>query len=227
MTVTAPARPACRVLIVDDHILYAEALELALSGRGYDARCLVPRRATRPAHLVSAIVAGNARVVLLDLDLGGGLDGLSLIEPLTSRGTRVVVVTATADPHVVGQCLQRGAHHVLQKARDLEDVFTTVREVQHGRPLLDLEGRRSLMLASAGQGRTAREPELLTRLSRREAAVLKMLMNGSTVNEIARRDIVSVATVRTQVKAILTKLEVGSQLAAVAIAYRARWSPAA
>ena len=62
-------------------------------------------------------------------------------------------------------------------------------------------------------------------LSTREREVLADLMAGRSVREIAERKVVSEATVRTQVKAVLAKLEVGSQLAAVGLAHRVDWRP--
>ena len=55
--------------------------------------------------------------------------------------------------------------------------------------------------------------------------MLRQLMQGHQVREIARLNVVSEATVRTQVKSILAKLEVSSQLAAVGLAHEAGWRP--
>ncbi len=55
--------------------------------------------------------------------------------------------------------------------------------------------------------------------------ILGALMNGEPVQEIARTNVVAVATVRSQVKSILTKLELQSQIAAVGAAHRAAWRP--
>jgi len=52
-----------------------------------------------------------------------------------------------------------------------------------------------------------------------------MLMSGLQVVEIARQSFVSESTVRTQVKAVLAKLQVGSQLTAVGLAHAAQWRP--
>jgi len=60
-------------------------------------------------------------------------------------------------------------------------------------------------------------------LSRREGEVLRLLMDGMSVNKIAETSFVSVGTVRTQVKAVLRKLGVSSQVAAVALAYKIGW----
>ncbi len=58
-------------------------------------------------------------------------------------------------------------------------------------------------------------------LTPREAEVLGELMRGHTVEQIARESVVSVATVRTQVRAIRTKLGVSSQVAAIGRALQA------
>ena len=63
----------------------------------------------------------------------------------------------------------------------------------------------------------------LQRLTAREREVLGHLTEGHTVRDIARLSVVSEATVRTQVKSILAKLEVSSQLAAVGIAHAVGW----
>ena len=65
-------------------------------------------------------------------------------------------------------------------------------------------------------------------LTVREREVLAYLMKGQTVREIATECVVAEATVRTQVKSILAKLEVSSQLAAVGMANEIGWrAPAA
>jgi DNA-binding NarL/FixJ family response regulator len=60
-------------------------------------------------------------------------------------------------------------------------------------------------------------------LTPRERQVLGRLIEGNSVRDIARANVVSEATVRTQVKSILGKLEVSSQLAAVGLAHQVGW----
>ena len=66
-----------------------------------------------------------------------------------------------------------------------------------------------------------REP--LAWLTDRERHVLMHMMDGLSAEQIAAVDYVTVATVRSQIRGILQKLHVHSQLAAVAYAYRACW----
>ena len=66
--------------------------------------------------------------------------------------------------------------------------------------------------------------QLFAILTEREQVVLAELMEGHCAEEIANAAFVSISTVRSQIKAILQKLGVNSQLAAVALARRAGWS---
>jgi len=65
--------------------------------------------------------------------------------------------------------------------------------------------------------------EPLDRLSPRERSVLISLMEAATVREIAEQEYVSVSTVRGQIRSIISKLGVRSQLAAVVLAYQSGW----
>lgn len=61
------------------------------------------------------------------------------------------------------------------------------------------------------------------KLSRREQNVLIKLMGGATARQICDEDYVSLTTVRTQIRAIISKLGVSSQLGAVVLAYQSGW----
>jgi DNA-binding NarL/FixJ family response regulator len=65
---------------------------------------------------------------------------------------------------------------------------------------------------------------LFARLTEREQVVLSELIEGHCAEDIAKAAFVSISTVRSQIKSILQKLGVNSQLAAVAMARRAGWS---
>ena len=92
---TASAKSRSRVLIIEDHTLFAESLEVALSLEGYDVRRLpLPEEGGSLATLRSTALRINPRIVLLDLDLGRFGDGSALVAPLSRAGANVVVVTS-------------------------------------------------------------------------------------------------------------------------------------
>ncbi len=219
-------RSNVRIVILEDHTLFAESLDLALTVEGYDVRRIVLDGETTAATALAAATRLRPRIVLLDLDLGRLGDGVRLVAPLAKTGASVVVVTASDDQSRWGHCIARGARKVLSKSRPLNETLATVRKINQGASVMDVEERERLL--AAWQSEHARTGDLFSRLERltgREQQVLGSLMEGRTVREISRSSVVSEATVRTQVKSILAKLEVSSQLAAVGVAHRVRWRP--
>lgn len=220
-----PGRAEQRVLIVEDHRLFAEAVDLALTVEGYDVRRIeVPDDPGSPGALVAAIVKQEPLVVLLDLDLGRFGDGVRLIEPIARSGANVIVVTGSIDRARWGDAVRSGARKVLSKSQPLSDILATVRRIIAGLPVMDREEREELVsewnrFRFEAQGLRER----LDMLTIRESEVLGHLMKGRAVREIAGLSVVSEATVRTQVKSILAKLEVSSQLAAVGMAHEIGW----
>lgn len=214
------------VLLVDDHVLFAQSVEIGLGATGIPAR-RVPARSD--AGIVAECSAAAPATVLLDLRLGTGddglaIDGLDLVGPISAAGCRVVVVTGEIGDAVWGAALERGAVTVLSKDCDLAVLVDAVSAVRDGREVLD-QGRRQDLLAAARRDRADTEALLapFRSLSPREDEVLRSLAAGLPAATIAADAFVSEATVRTQIRAVLTKLGVSSQLQAVAVARRAGW----
>ena len=195
---SSPGRADQRILIVEDHQLFAEAVDLALSVEGYDVR----------RHL----------------DLGRFGDGVRLIEPMARSGANVVVVTGSTDRARWGEAVRAGARKVQAKSQPLRDILATVRRITAGLPVMDREEREELLGEWSRQRFESQGlRDRLDLLTTRESEVLGHLMKGRAVREIAGISVVSEATVRTQVKSILAKLEVSSQLAAVGMAHEIGW----
>jgi two-component system nitrate/nitrite response regulator NarL len=214
-----------RVAVVDDHMLFAEAMVVALANRGYDAWCVLPAgNAPNGSSLATRVLAGKPDVVLLDLGLGAGGDSQDLLARFSERSVDVVVVTGNSDPVQVATALSAGAKTVISKSLPLEQILDTLMRLRDGLPAMSRQERDRLLARGREEGELDREVkarfELLTT---REGEVLGQLMAGRQVSEIARRSFVSESTVRTQVKSVLSKLQVNSQLTAVGMAYRAHW----
>lgn len=226
MTVTA-TRGATRIALVEDHVLFSESLEIALDLEGYDVRRVdLGTGECSTSRLLAGILRTRPRVVLLDLDLGPYGNGVRLVEPIARSGAAVVVVTGSTDRGRWGECMRYGARRVLSKSAPLNDILSTIRRINGGLPVITREEHDELLQhwhrqRMEVQGLRSR----LDRLTRREGEVLGHLMEGLQVREIARLSVVSEATVRTQVKSVLAKLEVSSQIAAVGLAHHADWAP--
>jgi DNA-binding NarL/FixJ family response regulator len=211
-------------MVIDDHELLAESLRISLSAQGYDV--VVPGVAA--GDVFTAALATPPDVVLLDLDLGvNGGDGAALVEGLAVGGARVVVVSGTADQLRAAACLESGACGFVSKSLSLDVLIDAVRKAAEGRDIMS-EAERQELLAALRRARSERRRELapFEQLTGRERFVLAQVMDGRSAAEIATSSYVSEATIRTQIKAVLAKLGVRSQLAAVAAARRAGWDRA-
>jgi len=211
-----------RAVLVDDHQLLAQTLALALGFEGIE--CTVADLSDREA-LISEVVQGAPALVLLDLDLGGAIgDGGDLVAPFVAAGCRVLVVSGSTDVEQVCRALEAGAVGVIGKDSPFERLLEAALAVARGEQVMTYDERKS-MLDEARRLRSERAQALapFERLSSREAEVLHALAAGHSVGSIATAWFVSEATVRSQVRAILTKLGVSSQLEAVAAAHRHQW----
>ena len=210
------------VLLVDDHVLLSETLAVALRAEGLQAR-LADLRSRE--DLIASVEADPPDLVLLDLELGPPIgDGSTLVRPFVQAGTRVVVVSASRRRAQVGTAVEQGAVGYLDKSAPYDELLTAVLAAAHGRPVMTPDQRQVLLQdlwAAREDEAAAREP--FERLTAREQQVLRELGNGRTVGSIAAEWFVSEATVRTQVRGVLMKLGVTSQLEAVALALRAGW----
>lgn len=215
-----------RVAIVEDHQLLAESLAHALTLHGYDVRRIpVPDRPGASATFVHTITRARPRVVLLDLDLGGFGDGVQLVEPIARTRCNVVVLTGATERARWGEALFRGARIVMSKTDPLNNIISTVRRVNDGVPVLSADDRERLVAHwRDATAETADIRERLASLTARESAVLGQLMAGMAVRDIAGASMLAEATVRSQVKSLLAKLGVSSQVAAIGLAYSVGWT---
>ena len=210
-----------RFAIVDDHALLADSLAFALRSRGHVAD-VVP--VTSLDEIRSRVVADPPEVALLDLQLGEVGHALQLIAPLVDADVKVLVVTGVTDRVELATTLEAGATAYVAKAEPVDVLLQTAIRVAEGEPVLAPEHRLALLRELRNHReseRSVRAP--FERLSEREKQVLAALCVGRSVTQIADDWVVSVPTVRTQVRAILTKLDTASQLEAVAMAHRSGW----
>jgi DNA-binding NarL/FixJ family response regulator len=212
------------VVIIDDHQLFAQSLEIALTAAGHEAERVELPVSSSTGPLISKVLNRRPKLLLLDLDLGPYGDGFALIEPISRAGTDVVVVTGTEEPGRWARAVMSGARKVLAKTSPLSTVVTTVDRLLKGLPVMTRE-ERDLLLSAWTKQREGNEQlwDMFDQLTLRESEVLGLLMQGHTVRDVARHSNTAETTVRTQVKSILAKLEVSSQLAAVGLAYQVGW----
>lgn len=207
-----PARTV-DVLVVDDDPVVRFGLDMMLRGAP-DLR--VVAEAGDGAQALELVDRHAPDVVLMDIRMPG-TDGLSATETLRRRPQApqvVVLTTFDADDHVL-RALRAGAAGFLLKDTPPDELVLAIRHAAAGRPVLSPEVTRRLIDRVAGSDRdSGREAarRRLALLAERERTIAVELGAGRSNAEIAARHHVSVATVKTHVSSILTKLDLNNRV---------------
>jgi DNA-binding NarL/FixJ family response regulator len=208
------------VLIVDDHALVSTTLAIALRGQGISAHRCDVGSAAEVTRVASGLGPG---IALVDIDLGTGpkgerWSGVDLVPLLRRLGWRVVMLTGGASEADVAASVAAGAIGWLHKLAPFDELLPAVLDAVAGRPVLaEAERLRLLKLHHAEQARRNAQNAGYQQLTARERDVLADLVAGRRAAAIAKDSGVSLATVRAQIRSILTKLGASSQLEAVAL----------
>jgi DNA-binding NarL/FixJ family response regulator len=213
-----------RVLVVDDQRVVRDGLALLL-------------RVAPDVDLVGTAENGQVAldrleelapdVVLMDLRMPV-LDGVEATRRIRAGHptVQVIVLTTYADDESVFAALRAGARGYLTKDADADEIVRAVQRVHAGEAMLDTSVQARLLDALGGASPAsppapdAAPGDLPDDLTPREAEVLALIAEGLSNTEIARRLVVSEATVKTHVNRLFAKTGVRDRAQAVRYAYR-------
>lgn len=206
-----------RVVLADDQAVVREGLTLLL---GLLPGVEVVAAAADGAEAVDAVRVHRPDVLLVDLRMPR-CDGVEATCRVRAEvpDTEVVVLTTYADDTSILAALRAGARGYLTKDASAEEIDRALRAAARHETLLDpVVQARLVELVTAGG--MADAPALPVRLTDRETEVLRAMAEGLPNRAIARRFVISEATVKTHVNNLFAKLGVNDRAAAVALAYR-------
>ncbi|MEV0256163.1 response regulator transcription factor [Streptomyces sp. NPDC050732] len=212
---TAPTHPV-RLLVCDDHVVVRAGL-LALLGSAPDIEVVGEAGTGEEAVALASKLAPD--VVLMDLQLGDGIDGVEATRRITSAtppAPHVLVLTTYDTDADITRAIEAGATGYLLKAERPEELFSAIHAASRGRTTL------SPPVASRVMARM-RAPQ--PTLTDRERDILGQLSQGLGNREIARALFISEATVKTHLGRIYDKLGVDTRAGAVAVAKEQRLLP--
>jgi DNA-binding NarL/FixJ family response regulator len=201
------------VLVVDDHVVFAQLVERALSHEP-DLTCVGIAPSLAEARRLCA--SQRPDVVIMDVRLqdGDGVDGAAELVG-AYPDLRVVVLSAFIDSRLMQRAARAGATALQAKDGELDDLLDAIRYAEPGS--LAVHPRLLHQLVNADQPAAPPTPVL----TQREHEVLRMLAAGHDLGVISRELSISINTCRGHVKSVLAKLGAHSQLQAVVIAMRA------
>ena len=205
-----------RILLCDDHVLLAEALESLLSAAGHQVSV-----ASSSEQALRALEEQQPDVCVLDIGLPDG-DGIEVLAHASecSPSTQVLMLSASRDPELVRAAIDLGARGYLCKDVGVIEVIRAVERVQDGEVVLDPQVVKAL--AQRPRAQLDDIDWLLGFLTPREREVLRRIVLGQGTHEMAMDMRVSRSTARTHVQNVLRKLGVHSRLEAVAAVSRRR-----
>lgn len=210
---TDEPQPTTRVLLVDDDAVVRFGLGMILRGApGLE----VVAEAGDGAEALQLVAAHTPDVVLMDIRMPG-MDGLTATEQLLARPNppRIIVLTTFGADDSVLRAMRAGATGFLLKDTPPADLVEAIRSAAAGRfALSDDVTRRLVALAHAGREdtRAVEARRRLELLAPRELEVALEIGAGRSNAEIAASRHLSVATVKTHVSSILTKLDFSNRV---------------
>jgi DNA-binding NarL/FixJ family response regulator len=208
-----------RVVLADDQPLVRAALQMVITDTpGID----VAGEAGTGAEAVE--LAGSLRpdVVVMDIRMPG-MDGIQATRLITAApGTaRVVVLTTFDDDEYVYAALRAGASGFLVKDMALEEIIAAIRAVAAGDALIAPAVTRRLIEEFTSRPEPGPGRRKIDRITNRERDVLTLVGRGLSNTEIAAELTLSIATVKTYLTRLLTKLDARDRVQLVIIAYDA------
>ncbi|MEV7636155.1 response regulator transcription factor [Pseudarthrobacter enclensis] len=198
------------VLLVDDHLVVRSGLRALL---GTQPDLAVVAEAASGEEALDLVREHAPDVVVMDLAMGAGMDGIEAIRRLRQINTRqaiLVFTTYDSDADIV-RAVDAGAMGYLLKDAAPGEIFAAVRGAVQGRSVMSPPVASRLF-------QQLRNPDGI--LTPREAELLGLLTEGLSNRELGRRLFISEATVKTHLAHIYAKLGVETRAAAIATAIR-------
>ncbi|UKA59074.1 response regulator [Arthrobacter sp. FW306-2-2C-D06B] len=198
------------VLLVDDHLVVRSGLKALL---GTQPDITVVAEAASGEEALAAAHQHPADVVMMDLAMGQGMDGIEAIKFLrqASKQQAVLVFTTYDSDADIVRAVDAGAMGYVLKDAAPEEIFAAVRGAAQGKSVM------SAPVASRLFQQLRNPDEVLTP---REAELLSLLIQGLSNRELGKRLFISEATVKTHLAHIYAKLGVETRAAAIAVAIR-------
>ncbi|MGC3023214.1 response regulator [Brevibacterium sp. FAM 24630] len=197
-----------RVILVDDHPVVRAGLRSVIDAPDHIA---VIGEAGSGEEALTLVDELGPDVVLCDLRLGEGVDGIEVTRRLRAKANPPAVLILTTfdlDSEIIA-ALNAGASGYLLKDIDPGDISTAIEKAAKGETYMPPEISSKVFAAMRNPG---------PKLTRRERDVVKLLSTGASNAQIAQELFVTEATVKSHLVNVFTKLGVDSRARAIRVA---------
>ena len=194
-----------RVIICDDHPIVREGVRMVIR---QEKDISIEEEASGGQELLSKLTGRQFDIIILDIGLPGGPDGIELLKAISQDHPRTPVLVMSMHPeNQLGmRALKAGACGYLVKGSDPSELITAIRKIASGGKYIS----QPLAERLAEEVATHRTRPAHEKLSDREYRVLCLLATGKGVSEIASQLFISPATVGTYRSRVLSKLNLNN-----------------
>ncbi len=207
-----------KVLIVDDHAVVRSGLRRLLQGVA-DIEVV---EAADGAEALAVFGAEQPDIAIIDINLPG-MGGLELLRRLLAArpSVRTLIFSMHAEPIYATQALRAGALGYVSKIAPPGEIIDAIRSVAAGTVHIDRQIAQELALSGI-EGRPSREAPAL---SARDAALLRLLAEGRSLNEMAEEIGVSYKTVANSLSLLKSRLGVANTSELIRLAIKGGYAP--
>ncbi len=201
-----------RILLIDDHQVVREGLRRMLE---LEEDIEVVGEVADSKEALTQVELLSPEVILMDIKMPG-MDGIELTRQLKEKQPSCNVLMLTLYDEYLAQAIEAGAVGYLLKDIKREELIRAIRAVHEGRSPLDLSLSRDHLAELAGPA----ENKQRFYLPERELAILHLIADGVTTEEIANQLFLSQASIKRSVSLIFEKLGVRNRSEAVSEGYK-------
>jgi two-component system, NarL family, response regulator LiaR len=214
---SAYARGMIRILLADDHALFRQGMKSLLESEP-DLRVIGEAQNGREAVRYAADTKPD--IILMDIQMPE-LDGVRATQSILEINAQanVIILTMYRQDSYVFEAVKAGARGYLLKDADASELIDAIRRVNDGDTLLDPEMAKNV-LEDFHAKKESLPDEKRGDLTEREAAILRLLAQGSSNQEIALKLNISEKTVRNRLSEIFAKLQLNNRTQAALYAIR-------
>ncbi|MDJ1480444.1 response regulator transcription factor [Cytophagaceae bacterium YF14B1] len=202
-----------KVCIVEDDTIIRNGFSMLIDGTpGFR----IVNTYNRCEEAIKNLCEDSPDVVLIDIELPSGMNGIEGIEKIKKSRpkTNVIVITVYENDELIFKALCAGAGGYLTKSVQPAKLLEAIKDIQEGgAPMSTSIARRVVASFHKNQN---------TPLTQRETEVLELLAKGKSYTHIAEELFVNKETIRTHIKNIYWKLEVHTKAEAIEKAVQER-----
>lgn len=205
------------VLLIDDHAIVRQGVRAYLETQ---PDLVVVGEAGSGEEAIQLAAEAAPDVVLMDLLMPGGMDGVEAtrrVKRVSPRSQVIVLTSYHQDEHIF-PAIRAGALSYVLKDVGPAELAEAVRKAARGEAVLHPQVAARVVQELQGAPRDAVNP--FTELSERELEVLKLIAAGESNENIAAQLVISEKTVKSHVSNILSKLHVADRTQAAVYAWR-------